>query len=256
VSHGGLITRVTPQGEAAIWAETGGANGHKILGDGTHLVCDRIHHAVLHLSAAGQLLGNAASDCGSRALEEPNDLTLDRNGGFYFTDPGPYREAMANPIGRVCYVEASGETHLVADQLFFPNGIALRSDGRTLLVAEDMRNRILQYAVLSQGQLGPSEVFADLPGHEGAAPDGLALDDEGNLYIAHYGTGQVLVLDTMGRLVRSLPAGNVSVSNLAFGGDNMDELYITGSAGSFDEPGIVYRLKLDNVRGMVLLPLQ
>ena len=82
----------------------------------------------------------------------------------------------------------------------------------------------------------------------------MALDQEGNLYIAHYGAEQILVLDPRGRLIRSLPAGNLSVSNLAFGGEDMNELYITGSAGDFDEPGVVYRLDLEGIRGLVILP--
>jgi gluconolactonase len=86
-------------------------------------------------------------------------------------------------------------------------------------------------------------VFADLPFKEGACPDGLALDDQGNLYVAHYGTGHVLVLDPEGRLIKTLPAGSVSVSNLVFGGEDNKELFITGGSGGFDEPGFVYRLK-------------
>src|SRR6476469_4297856 len=47
----GTIYRVSPSGEATLWATTGAPNGHKILPDGTHLVCDGQHHAVLHLAA-------------------------------------------------------------------------------------------------------------------------------------------------------------------------------------------------------------
>src|SRR5687767_4988700 len=40
-SHDKTVTRFTPGGKHETWAETGGPNGHKILGDGTHLLCDR-----------------------------------------------------------------------------------------------------------------------------------------------------------------------------------------------------------------------
>src|SRR5947209_3778653 len=52
-SHGKVITRVTPDGSASTWAETGAPNGHKVLADGTHLVCDASRRAVLHLDARG-----------------------------------------------------------------------------------------------------------------------------------------------------------------------------------------------------------
>ena len=53
VSWGTTITQFTLDGKQKVWAETGAPNGHKILADGTHLVCDASHHAVLHLDAAG-----------------------------------------------------------------------------------------------------------------------------------------------------------------------------------------------------------
>src|SRR5262245_58268305 len=88
VSHGRFISRVSPDGKKSMWAETGAPAGHKILGDGTHLVCDGSHHAVLRLDADGKILGVASSQCEGKPLLEPNDLTLDPKGGFYFTDSG------------------------------------------------------------------------------------------------------------------------------------------------------------------------
>src|SRR5688500_18399728 len=60
VSSGKVMYPFAPDGKPAVWAETGGPNGHKILPDGTHLLCDRSHKAVLHLSADGKLLAEAA----------------------------------------------------------------------------------------------------------------------------------------------------------------------------------------------------
>src|SRR3954469_718559 len=50
-SHGKAITKVALDGKSEVWAETGEPNGHKVLADGSHLVCDGSHHAVLHLDA-------------------------------------------------------------------------------------------------------------------------------------------------------------------------------------------------------------
>src|SRR3712207_4004274 len=88
ISHGKTITKFSLDGKHKTWAETGAPNGHKILADGTHLVCDRSHKAVLRLSPDGELLGAAADNFDGKPLLGPNDLTLDAaNGGFYFTDP-------------------------------------------------------------------------------------------------------------------------------------------------------------------------
>ena len=61
-SHEKIITKLTPDGKAETWAETGAPNGHKVLADGTHLVCDASRHAVLHLAADGKMLPPASRE--------------------------------------------------------------------------------------------------------------------------------------------------------------------------------------------------
>ncbi|HKQ51072.1 MAG TPA: SMP-30/gluconolactonase/LRE family protein [Pyrinomonadaceae bacterium] len=253
----GAIHRVTPDGRESVWAKTGAPNGHKILGDGTHLVCDGKEHAVLRLDANGQLLGKAASEFDGKPLRAPNDLTLDpKGGGFYFTDPGG--SSVENPIGTIHYVDAKGRTHLVAEGLAFPNGIVLRPDGR-LLVAESRHNRVLVYEVLAPGKVGPMKVFATLPAKEGEQidnqPDGMCLDANLNLYVAHYGMRQVQVLSKEGKLLRRYPGGNLTTSNVAFGGPRMDQLYVTGALGEErTTKGALFRLDLKGVKGLKILP--
>lgn len=257
ISHGKVITRFTPDGKNATWAETGAPNGHKVLADGTHLVCDASQHAVLKLDAQGKILGKAASECDGKPLRGPNDLCLDpKNGGFYFTDPGGSDDK--KPIGTVHYVDPQGKTHLVAEGLAFPNGIVLRPDGKTLLVAESKKNRILAYEVKSPGKVGPLQVFADLPNKAGEQvdnqPDGICLDVEGNLYVAHYGMKQVQVLDPAGKILRRYPGGNLTTSNVGFFGPQMNQLYVTGGLGVEAGAGGLFRIDLPGATGLVILP--
>ena len=259
VSHGKFVTKVSPDGKKTPWLDSGGApNGHKILADGTHLVCDGNLHAVLHVSADGKILGKASEKCGEKALRGPNDLTLDvKNKGFYFTDPGGSDDKKL--IGTVHYVDDKGVTHLCAEGLAFPNGIVLTPDGKRLLVGESKKNRILEYPIEKPGKLGPMKVFCDLPSKTGEQidnqPDGICLDSEGNLYVAHYGMKQVQVLSPAGKVVRRYPGGNMTTSNVAFGGPNMDTLYITGGIkGEGDSEGGLFRIKLNGVKGLKILP--
>jgi gluconolactonase len=250
----GKIYRLVPDGEPTVWASTPAPNGHKVLADGTHLVCDK--GAVLQLDATGKKIRDAASECDGKPLRAPNDLTIDPKGGFYFTDPGG--SDVKNPIGTVHYVDAQGKTHLVDTGLAFPNGIVLRPDGRTLIVGESGHNRVLVYKVQAPGKVGPRRVFATLPSKHGDqidnAPDGMALDEDGNLFIAHYGMHTVQVLSRDGQLLRSYPGGNLTTSNVAFGGPAMDQLYITGAlADEKTSRGAVWRLDLKGVRGLKLL---
>ena len=251
--HGTIYT-VTQDGKTALWTTTAAPNGHKILADGTHLVCDK--GAVLHLDASGKKLKDASTECDGKPLRSPNDLSIDPKGGFYFTDPGG--SDVKNPIGTVHYVDPQGKTHLVASGLAFPNGVVLRPDGKTLIVGESGHNRVLSFPVLSPGKVGARKVFATLPAKKGDqienAPDGMTLDEDGNLFVAHYGMHTVQVLGPDGKLLRSYPGGNLTTSNVAFAGANMDQLFVTGAlADEKTSKGAVWRLDLKGVRGLKLL---
>ena len=258
ISHAKVITRFTLDGKHTTWAETGAPNGHKILSDGSHLVCDASQHAVLRLSADGKLLEPASKECEGKPLRGPNDLTLDTpNGGFYFSDPGG--SGIDKPIGTVHYVDRAGKTHLVDSGLAFPNGIVLAPDGKRLYLAESQKNRVHVYQVQATGKLGERKVFAELPVKEPGTkqidnqPDGMCLDAAGNLYVAHYGMKQVQVLDPQGKLIARYDGGNVTTSNVAFGGPNMDQLFITGGLGPESGAGGLFRIDL-GVKGLVILP--
>lgn len=255
ISHSDTISRVAPDGKTSVFAVTGAPNGHKILADGTHLVCDASHHAVLRLDPDGKILGASSDQCDGKPLRGPNDLTLDPAGGFYFTDPGGSDDK--TPIGTVHYVDPRRVTHLVAEGLAYPNGIVLRPGGKKLLYGESKRNRVIEHDVLMPGKVGPMRVFAELPTKSEAQvdnqPDGMCLDAAGNLYVAHYGMGQVQVLDLSGKLVARYPGGNILTSNVAFGGPEMDQLFVTGAINADGEPGALFRLDL-RVPGLVILP--
>jgi gluconolactonase len=250
------VTRVDVKtGQGTTWADTGAPNGHKVLADGTHLVCDASRHAVLHLSADGRILGNASDSCAGKPLRGPNDLCLDPAGGFYFTDPGDSSDV--NPIGTVHYVDPKGVTHLIDDGLAFPNGIVLTPGRDILYVAESKQNRVLKYVLDGPGKVKRKSVFANLPEMTGEQidnqPDGMCLDEKGNLYVAHYGMRQVQVLNPKGELIARYPGGNLTTSNVAFGGPNMDQLFVTGGLGGESGGGALFRLDL-GVKGLVILP--
>jgi gluconolactonase len=251
-SHEKIVTKVTPDGKASTWAQTGAPNGHKVLADGTHLICDASRHALLHLASDGTELKPAATHSDGQPLRGPNDLTLDpTSGGVYFTDPASSDDK--NPDGTIHFLDQNGECHTVAKRLAFPNGIVIRPGGKELLVAESRHNRILKFPVVGPGKLGEATVLIDLPkkgeGQIDNQPDGITLDAAGNLYVAHYGMRQVQVVSPEGKLIRRYPGGNLTTSNVAFAGPAMDKLYLTGG-----DPGALFRLDLQGVKGLTILP--
>lgn len=258
VSYGRWIEKFSLDGRHSVWSEPGSPNGHKILADGTHLVCNG--KQVIKLSADGKVMGVASESCNGEPLRGVNDLSLDvPHGGFYFTDPGG--SSREKPIGTIHYVTAEGKTLLVDSGLAFPNGIALSADGKRLHVAESQHNRILIYDVVAPGRVANKREFAKLPtanpdaGQVNNEPDGICLDRAGNLYVAHYGMRQVQVLSPQGELIKRLPGGNVRTTNVAFGGPDHQQLFVSGGWNADRNWGGVFRLSLDEP-GLVILPSQ
>lgn len=257
VSHESQISKVAPDGTVSVWAGTPSPNGHKILADGTHVVCDR-EGAVYLLDPDGKIIRTIEIATGA------NDVALDGAGGFYFTSP--YGSQQDPSVGKVYHVDADGTLTIAATGLHYPNGIALRPDGQALFVGESFANRLLAFPVESPGKLGEYSVFALMPAGEtfdpanhsaGPLPDGMAFDTDGNLYVAHYGQGAVRVFDSSGALLRSIPTGATFTANVAFAGEERNQLYTVGSTGPTQQStGVLLRIELPGVTGVAILPPQ
>jgi gluconolactonase len=265
ISYGAYVAKIDVASGKFInqhWLRGVGApNGHKVLTDGTHLICDGHMGRVVRVADNGNIgafIEDVARSCDGRRLRAPNDLTVDAaNRGFYFTDPGG--SSLEKKIGTVHYVDASGRVSKVAEGLAFPNGIVLTPDGARLYVAESQMNRVLVYDVQGPGKLGEMKVFCELPsalfgGVLDNQPDGMCLDEAGNLYVAHYGMRAVQVVDPSGKVIKTYNGGNLTTSNVAFGGPDHNQLFVTGAIeDEAKSKGKLFRLNI-GVKGLELLP--
>lgn len=149
-----------------------------------------------------------------------NDLAITRQGEIYFTDSSILHDEgtpdgdhvldmLENRPHGALYVwdPRTHQTRLAADRLYYPNGIALASDGLSIYVSETFRYRILRHWI-DGPRRGETEVFAgNLPG----LPDGLATDNSGHLFVA-LPAGRSSALRTirtrpwLARIVSRLPA--------------------------------------------------
>jgi len=122
-----------------------------------------------------------------------NDLAVTEGGEIYFTDSSTLLGRGVNDRDQVLdmlenrphgalYVwnPRTRQTHLAADRLYYPNGVAIASDQRSVFIAETFRYRVLRHWT-SGPRAGETEVFADnLPG----LPDSLISDGLGRLFVA------------------------------------------------------------------------
>ncbi|KAF4494838.1 quinate transport [Fusarium agapanthi] len=124
----------------------------------------------------------------------PNDLIVDSKGNLYFTDQG--QTGMTDPTGRIYRLSPDGRLGTLFDNGPSPNGLVLSRDERFLYVAMTLANQVWRLPLHADGTTSKVGVFFQSFGNAG--PEGLALDEEGNLFICHPSLGSIFVVDTHG----------------------------------------------------------
>lgn len=233
----GSVHIINRRDAPAEWYRTNKPNGHKVLPDGTHLIAAEA--GVHHVKSDGTLIQVLAPQ-----LVRPNDLALDGDRGVYITVPQDSEAQRMARRSAVYYLDSARVLHRVADDFRYPNGIIVRPDGRSLLVNDSADDRIYEFQINSPGVLSGRRVFADISSSR-TIPDGMTLDQAGRLYVAAYGRGVIMVFTTSGSLIREYPTGLKHPSNVAFGGDTLTDLYVTGSPGKQEGPGQLVVLPLN-----------
>lgn len=169
-----------------------------------------------------------------KLLNSPNDAVFNRKGELYFTDP-PYglEQQATDPTKELDYqgvfkVDTSGQVFLLTDELTRPNGIAFSPDESKLYVANSDPERAIwmEYTMTPEGMIQDGKVFYDATEKVGTAkglPDGMKVDDAGNIYAT--GPGGVWVFSPEGKQLGLIRTGEAT-SNCAFNADK-SVLYIT-----------------------------
>jgi D-xylonolactonase len=132
--------------------------------------------------------------------------------------------------GRLYLVDTAGALRVVDEGIELANGLGFSPDNRTLYFADSSARRIYAYDVdPASGSLSRRRVFVQVPREEGL-PDGLTVDREGFVWCAQWYGAQVVRYDPDGRVERRIAMPVTQVSSVAFGGDDLDELYVTTAA--------------------------
>lgn len=173
-----------------------------------------------------------------KPYQRPNDLVLDKNGGIYFTDssvaPKDDNKEPARPA--VYYISPKGEVTQIINDIVRPNGIQLSPDEKTLYVANTAGEYVLAYPIISDGKIGAAKNFAKLEGLQqtetgpSSGADGLAVDNEGRLYVAS--NLGVQVFDKNGKTLGIIPVPQ-KPQNIAFAGTDKKTLYIVGRGAAY-----------------------
>jgi len=223
----GRILRMTPAGEFDIAAQYDGwPNGLAIHRDGRIFIAD-YRHGIMVLDPQSGRVEPFLTHAYSESFKGVNDLTFARNGDLYFTDQG--QTGVHDPTGRVYRYTAAGRLECLIGNGPSPNGLVLDPADHVLYVAMTRANCMWHCPLKPGGGVAKVGVFAQLPGIHG--PDGLAMDERGNLAVAHARPGIIWLFSGIGEpLYRvQLPNQTARMTNIAYGGADGTTLYITES---------------------------
>ena len=209
----GRIFRITPQLEWSLVTQYDGwPNGTALHRDGSLWITD-YRRGILKLAAEGgdpiAVLGHRNSE----SLKGVNDLTFDNDGNCYFTDPG--QTGLHDPSGRVYRLRTNGQLDLLFGAIPSPNGIALETSGKFLFVAVTRANQVWRGPLLPDGSITKVGAFRTFFGASG--PDGMAVDVDNRLVVAHASMGGAFVCNARGEVTHFVksPAGS-TVTNVAY----------------------------------------
>ncbi len=229
----GRIFQITPDGELSLFlAYDGEPNGLKIHKDGRLFVAD-YRNGIITIDPKTKRIEPYVIQVANERLHGPNDLTFAVNGDLYFTDQG--NSDIQRPYGRVVRVTPRGETEIILADIASPNGLVLSPDQQSLYVAVTRTNSIWKVpldvppGLVGNSKVGTSGIFIQMSG--GTGPDGMAVDEAGNLAIAHTGLGCLWLFSPLGEpLYRVNTCAGLSIANIVYGGADRKTLYIVESA--------------------------
>ena len=220
--YAGKVLTVGLDGATEEVAEVPGRpSGIGFLPDGTPLVVSMEDHRLLRLTADGPV---EHADLTALVSGHVNDMLVGPDGRAYVGNFGFDFLGGADPApANLVLVEPDGSARVVADGLMFPNGMALADDGATLLVAEMLAAKVSAFSVAADGSLSERRVFAELPER---FPDGVALDADGNLWIASSLSAEALLVAPGGEVLEQISTAPLLAPACALGGEDGRTLFL------------------------------
>lgn len=229
----GTVRTADESGVVRTVAEIGGRpSGLGFLPDGTPLVVSMFERRIYRIERDGPV---PSVDLSAHIPHACNDMIVDARGRAYVGNFGfdLFGGEEAKPTS-LLLVDPDGSVRVVAEDLVFPNGMAITADGATFYIAETFMHRITAFDIAEDGTLSNRRVHGDLGER---TPDGTCLDGENNVWFASALEGEYARLLPDGRVdtVISARPGRI-VPAVALGGADGRTLFLLQA--ETDIPGI------------------
>ena len=231
------IFRVFPNGKKEEVIALGDPDGNTYDRRHRLIDCASVLRAIIEVTPDGKY--NILADrYDGKKFNSPNDVIVGPDGALYFTDPTldlVAGEKQEIPFQGVYRLDDKGNVRLLTKELSQPNGLAFSPDGRRFYVDDSKEKNIRVYDRAADGTLSNGRIFGEEPPsgkHEGV-PDGMRVDDHGNLFVT--GPKGIWVWDPAGNHLGTIVMPE-QPANLIWGDADYHTLYITATTS-------VYRLE-------------
>ena len=175
-----------------------------------------------------------------------NDIFTDALGRVFAGSlrSDPFGADAGHETGELWLVEKEGRGRPLYGGVRLSNGIGLSPDGRLLYHSDSRPREIVVHELSADGAAVGRRVLART---RGGAPDGLAVDEQGGVWVAVYGAGRVARYSEAGELSLEIEVPARAVTSLCFGGADLCDLYIV-TADNTEHPecgGTIFRTRAD-----------
>jgi sugar lactone lactonase YvrE len=191
------------------------------LPDGRLLVVDSVRRRLLRREPDGSTVTHA--DLSSVSDKPWNDIVVDAHGNAYVNSIGFDFPGGEPAPGLVVFVTPAGEVRVVADDLAFPNGMAITADGETLIVAESYGNRLTAYDIGRTGDLTRRRTWAELGGDH---PDGICIDADRAVWYADVGNRHCVRVREGGERLDTVELDRGAFACILSRGGQQPQLYV------------------------------
>jgi sugar lactone lactonase YvrE len=158
-----------------------------------------------------------------------NDGAVDSQGRFWAGTMCGLPEMCEEPEGSLYRLDPDGSIHTMETGLKVSNGISWSLDNKRMYLTDSPLHMIYVYDFdAATGAIANRRPFIHTPGEEGM-PDGLAVDSEGCIWSARWGGWKITRYDPGGKVERVIQLPVQYPTSCAFGGEHLDELYITSA---------------------------
>lgn len=231
IDRGLVYTLDGSTGEVRGSVETAGGPNGLVIGEHAAFVAQNggVFGASGQAPAGVQAVSDGhATYVATDGFEAPNDICFGPDGRLLVTDPTTDAALLEQIPGAVLACDAvSGETEVLLDGLLCPNGLAVDASGDVLYLGQSFARTIERIRFDGPRLVREHDIFCEV---ENGRPDGMALDRDGNLWVAVPASGGVNVYDPNGKQLERVDCGEGSLTtNVCFGGPDLKRVFITAA---------------------------